>query len=63
MRNKIMLLDYDKNNNLLFKVKKQKALFIIDFNKAEVRIIKGRVSESIKRKLRKYIHEHYDLTF
>ena len=63
MRNKIILLDYDKNNNLLFKVKKQKALFIIDFNKAEVRIIKGYISKSIEKKLRKYIHEHYDLTF
>ena len=63
MRNKIMLLGYDKNNNLLFKVKKQKALFIIDFNKEKVRLIKGYVSKSIKKKLRKYMHEHYDLNF
>ena len=63
MRNKIMLLGYDKNNNLLFKVKKQKALFIIDFNKEKVRLIKGYVSKSIKKKLRQYMHEHYDLKF
>ena len=58
-----MLLGYDKNNNLLFKVKKQKALFIIDFNKEKVHLIKGYVSKSIKKKLRQYMHEHYDLKF
>lgn len=63
MRNKIMLLGYDKNNNLLFKVKKQKALFIIDFNKKTIRLVKGYVAKSIKRKLRKYMHDHYDLIF
>ena len=63
MRNKIMLLGYDKNNNLLFKVKKQKALFVMDFNKEQIRLLKGFVPKSIKKKLRKYMHEHYDLNF
>lgn len=63
MRSKIMFLDFDKHNNLLFRVKKQKALFIIDFNQERVRLIKGHVSKSIKRKLCQYMHEHYDLTF
>ena len=63
----LRLLNYDKNNNLLFKVKKEKqkypALFIIDFRREQVRLIKGFAPKSIKRKLRKYMCEHYDLNF
>lgn len=63
----LRLLDYDKNNNLLFKVKKGKqkysALFIIDFGREQVRLIKGFVPKPIKRKLRDYMHKHYDLKF
>lgn len=63
----LCLLNYDKNNNLLFKVKKDKqkysALFIIDFGREQVRLIKGFVPKSIKKRLRKFMYEHYDLTF
>ena len=63
----LCLLNYDKNNNLLFKVKKDKqkysALFIIDFEREQVRLIKGFVPKSIKKRLRKFMYEHYDLTF
>lgn len=63
----LRLLDYNKKNNLLFKVKKGKqkysALFIIDFGREQVRLIKGFAPKSIKRKLRQYMHEHYDLKF
>ena len=63
----LCLLNYDKNNNLLFKVKKDKqkysALFIIDFGREQVRLIKGFAPKSIKKKLRKYMYEHYDLNF
>lgn len=63
----LRLLNYDKNNNLLFKVKKEKqkysALFIIDFGRERVRLIKGFAPKSIKRKLRDYMHKHYDLKF
>ena len=63
----LCLLNYDKNNNLLFKVKKDKqkysALFIIDFEREQVRLIKGFAPKSIKKKLRKYMYEHYDLKF
>lgn len=63
----LCLLNYDKNNNLLFKVKKDKqkysALFIIDFEREQVRLIKGFAPKSIKKKLRKYMYEHYDLNF
>lgn len=63
MKDKLMLLNYDKNNNLLFKVKKYPALFIIDFNQEKIRLIKGYMPKSIKRKLRKFMYEHYDLIF
>ena len=63
MKEKLMLLNYDKNNNLLFKVKKYSALFIIDFEKEKIRLIKGYMPKSIKRKLRKFMYEHYDLVF
>ena len=63
----LCLLNYDKNNNLLFKVKKDKqkysALFIIDFGREQVRLIKGFVPKSIRKRLRKFMYEHYDLTF
>ena len=63
----LCLLNYDKNNNLLFKVKKDKqkypALFIIDFGREQVRLIKGFVPKSIKKRLRKFMYEHYDLIF
>ena len=59
----LCLLNYDKNNNLLFKVKKYSALFVIDFNQERIRLIKGYLPKSIKRKLRKYMYEHYDLMF
>lgn len=63
MNRKLMLLGYDKNNNLLFKIKKHSALFIIDFKQKRVRLIKGYVSKSIKRKLREYMYNHHDLIF
>lgn len=58
-----MLLTYDKNNNLLFKVRGFSALFIIDFEQERVRLIKGDASKSLKRKLREYMYNHHDLIF
>lgn len=58
-----MLLTYDKNNNLLLKVRGFSALFLIDFNKEKIKLLKGYMPKSKKKKLRKYMYEHYDLTF
>lgn len=58
-----MLLTYDKNNNLLFKVRGFSALFLIDFNQEKIRLLKGYMPKSKKKKLRKYMYEHYDLMF
>lgn len=58
-----MLLTYDKNNNLLFKVRGFNALFLIDFNNERIKLLKGYMSKSKKKKLRKYMYEHYDLVF
>lgn len=57
----MLLCGYDKHNNLLFKIKKHQALFIIDFTKESVRLIKGYMSKSAKKKLRKMLYEYYDL--
>ena len=63
----LRFLNHDKNNNLLFQIKKgeQKypALFIIDFEREQVRLIKGFAPKSIKKKLRDYMYKHYDLKF
>ena len=61
--NKLMLLTYDKNNNLLFKVRGFSALFLIDFSNERVKLLKGYMPKSKKKKLRKFIYEHYDLVF
>lgn len=58
-----MLLTYDKNNNLLFKVRGYSALFLIDFLNERIRLLKGYVPKSKKKKLRKFMYEHYDLVF
>ena len=63
MNKKLMLLTYDKNNNLLFKVRGFSALFLIDFNQEKIRLLKGYMPKSKKKKLRKYMYEHYDLMF
>lgn len=63
MKNKLLFLGYDKNDNLLFKLKKQKPLFIIDFKKERVRLLKGKMSKSSKKRLRKLLFEYYDLIF
>lgn len=60
---KLQLLTYDKHDNLLFKIKKQKALFVIDFKKGYVRLLRGKISKSFKKKLRVYLYQHYDLKF
>ena len=58
-----MLLTYDKNNNLLFKVRGFSALFIIDFPNERVKLLKGYIPKSKKKKLRKFMYEYYDLVF
>lgn len=63
MKNKLLFLGYDKNNNLLFKIKRQKPLFIIDFKKERVRLLKGKMSKNSKKRLRKFLFEYYDLIF
>lgn len=63
MKNKLLFLGYDKNNNLLFKIKHQKPLFIIDFKKERVRLLKGKMSKNGKKRLRKFLFEYYDLIF
>jgi len=63
MHNKILFLGYDKHDNLLFKLKKHHALFVIDFRANSVRLIKGYLPKSKKKKLRKYLSDHYDLKF
>lgn len=63
MRDKLTLLTYDKNNNLLFKVRGYSALFLIDFPNERIKLLKGYMPKSKKKKLRKYMYEHYDLVF
>lgn len=63
MKNKLLFLGYDKNDNLLFKIKRQKPLFIIDFKKERVRLLKGKMSKNGKKRLRKFLFEYYDLIF
>lgn len=63
MHNKILFLGYDKHDNLLFKVKKHRALFVIDFKNDSVRLLRGYLPKSKKKKLRKYLLEHHDLKF
>lgn len=58
-----MLLTYDKNDNLLFKVRGYSALFLIDFPNEKIKLLKGYMPKSKKKKFRKFMYEHHDLNF
>lgn len=57
----ISLLGYNRDNNLYFKLKGYSAKFMIDFQKERIIYIKGYAPKSVKKKLRAYMYEHYDL--